>query len=305
MLVMAAGIGKRYGGLKQIEPVGPNGEIIIDYSIYDALGSGFGKLVFVIRRWFEEAFREKIGAKFDDRVETGYAYQELDSHTGGFAIPADRERPWGTGHAILVARDLIDGPFAVINADDYYGPASMRLMHSFLASPRDPLSVEYAMVGYRLRNTLSDYGAVARGVCELGDAMFLRRVVEYTRIEKVGQGARHKGENGVERAFTGNEMVSMNLWGFQPSLFNHLETQFAEFLAGRGRDPKAELYIPTVVDRLLQRGQATVKVLPSEDTWFGVTYLGDREIAAAAIRRLIEQGVYPADLWGESGRTRG
>jgi len=296
LLILAAGMGSRYGGLKQIDPVGPNGEIIIDYSIYDALRAGFGKLVFIIRHYFEDAFKEKIGNKFDGVVETAYAYQELEAGLGGFVLPPGREKPWGTGHAILVAREAIDGPFAVINADDYYGTGSFRLMADFLAGP-DISPADYAMVGFRLRNTLSEYGAVARGVCHCDDRMFLRDIVERTRVEKRAEAACYFDAEGVEHPLTGDEVVSMNLWAFHPSIFDHLSKQFGDFLRNHGKEFKSELFIPSVVGDLVQSGQVKARVLPTHDNWFGMTYRQDREIAERCIAALIEDGTYPQRLW--------
>jgi len=304
LLILAAGLGARYGGLKQIDPVGPNGEILIDYSIYDAINAGFGKLVFVIRHYFENAFREKIGSKFDNLVETAYAYQEIDACLDGFEPPQDRDKPWGTGHAVLVAGGLIDGPFAVINADDYYGPASFKTMAQFLAGgasrldDKDPSSNDYAMVGYTLRDTLSEYGPVSRGVCQCDEGMYLRRVIERKKVEKTAAGARYFDDDGTEHLLSGDEIVSMNLWGFQPSIFRHLESHLRRFLKEQGSEKNAELYIPTVVDDLIEKGKATVKVLRTNDVWFGVTYRRDAAIAAGCIRTLIDQGLYPENLWG-------
>jgi len=311
LLILAAGLGARYGGLKQIDPVGPNGEILIDYSIYDAVKAGFGKLVFVIRHYFESAFREKIGSKFDNLAETAYAYQELDACPpkrwraciDGFEPPKDRDKPWGTGHAVLVAGDLIDGPFAVINADDYYGPASFKAMAQFLTGrasrldDKDLSSNDYAMVGYTLRDTLSEYGPVSRGVCQCDEHTYLRRVVERKKVEKTAAGARYFDDDGIEHLLSGNEIVSMNLWGFQPSIFRHLESHLRRFLKEQGGEKNSELYIPTVVDDLIEKGKATVKVLRTNDVWFGVTYRRDAAIAAGCIRRLIDQGLYPENLW--------
>jgi len=303
LLILAAGLGARYGGLKQIDPVGPNGEILIDYSIYDAVKAGFGKLVFVIRHYFENAFREKIGSKFDNLAETAYAYQEIDACLDGFEPPQNRDKPWGTGHAVLVAGDLIDGPFAVINADDYYGPASFKTMAQFLGSGvshldgKDPSSNDYAMVGYTLRDTLSEYGPVSRGVCQCDEHTHLKRVIERKKVEKTAAGVRYFDDDGTERLLSGDEIVSMNLWGFQPSIFRHLESQLRRFLKGQGGEKNAELYIPAVVDDLIEKGKATVKVLRTNDVWFGVTYRRDAAIAAGCIRRLIDQGFYPKNLW--------
>jgi NDP-sugar pyrophosphorylase family protein len=295
LLVLAAGLGTRYGGLKQIDAIGPHDQTIIDYSLYDGLRAGFGNVVFVIRHYFEEAFKEKVSRKFDGFVETAYAYQELDAGLEDFPLPPDREKPWGTGHAILVARETIRGPFAVVNADDYYGRESLRKMAGFLTGGAGPSG--YAMVGYTLKNTLSDYGAVARGVAECDERMFLTRVIERKKVEKTATGVRYLDADGTAHALTGEELVSMNLWGFQPSLFGFLESQFAQFLAEHGQEKSSELYIPFVVDRLVTGGQATVKVLPTEDSWFGVTYRADKSVATACIRRLTETGVYPERLW--------
>jgi len=296
LLILAAGMGSRYGGLKQIDPVGPNGEIIIDYSIYDAIRAGFGKLVFVIRHYFEDAFKEKIGSKFDGLVETAYAYQEMDVALEGFALPPDRERPWGTGHAILAAKDVIDEPFAVINADDYYGIDSFNVMARFLGGPA--ISPEgYAMVGFRLANTLSEYGSVTRGVCRCDDKLFLQDVVERSGIEKHENAVRFFDDDGTERLLTGEEIVSMNLWGFHPSIFTHLSAQFKHFLEENLNDPKAELFIPSVVHRLVKSSLVKVKVLPAHDKWFGVTYREDRRIAQRCIAKLIQDQTYPEKLW--------
>jgi UTP-glucose-1-phosphate uridylyltransferase len=299
LLIIAAGMGSRYGGLKQIDPVGPNGEIIIDYSIYDAIKAGFSKLVFVIRHHFEDAFREKIGSKFDGLAETAYAYQELDECLDGFALPPSREKPWGTGHAVLVAKDVINEPFAVINADDYYGQDSFGLIYDYLANSDPAKTTDYSMVGFVLRNTLSEYGTVARGVCQCNDQMFMTKVVERTKVEKVGNAARYFDEDGTPNSLSGDEIVSMNLWGFQPSIFNHLQREFNDFLVKRSDDNKAELFIPFVVDELVESSQATVKVLKSHDQWFGVTYREDKPKAIACIDKLIKAGVYPENLWGK------
>jgi NDP-sugar pyrophosphorylase family protein len=295
LLVLAAGLGTRYGGLKQIDAIGPYGQTIIDYSIYDGIRAGFGKVVFVIRHYFEEAFKAKVSSKFEGFVEAAYAYQELDACLGTFPLPPDREKPWGTGHAILVCREAIQGPFAVVNADDYYGRESLKKIVNFLTGASGPN--DYAMVGYTLKNTLSEYGAVARGVAECDEHMFLKRVVERKKIEKTATGIRYLDADGTPHALTEDELVSMNLWGFQPSIFGFLESQFARFLAEHGREKNSELYIPFVVDQLVTGGKATVKVLPTEDPWFGVTYRADKSIATACIRKLIDAGVYPERLW--------
>ncbi|MFB0555036.1 MAG: sugar phosphate nucleotidyltransferase [Phycisphaerae bacterium] len=313
LLILAAGLGTRYGGLKQIDPVGPNGEIIIDYAIYDAINAGFGKLVFVIQHYFENAFKEKIGSKFDNLVETAYAYQEVNTCLDDFELPApvlpaqetqvqvpkDRDKPWGTGHAILVARDVIHEPFAVINADDYYGPNSFKIMAQFLGK-KDLSDNEYAMVGYTLSDTLSEYGPVSRGVCQCDEKMFLRKIVERRKVEYTATGARYFEDDETECLLTGNEIVSRNLWGFQPSIFHHLKVQFQQFLKERSCDRNSELFIPTVVDKLVEEKKATVKVLRTNDECFGVTFRRDAAIAARCIRLLIDQGLYPENLWEQS-----
>ncbi|MBM4027013.1 MAG: nucleotidyltransferase [Planctomycetes bacterium] len=295
LLVLAAGLGTRYGGLKQIDAIGPYDQTIIDYAIYDGLRAGFGKVVFVIQHYFEDAFREKVSRKFEGFVEMAFAYQELNACLGDFVRPADRDKPWGTGHAILVSHGIIDEPFAVVNADDYYGRDSLGAMVGFLTGGTGP--TDYAMVGYTLKNTLSEHGSVARGVAECDDRLFLKRIVERKGIEKTANGARYRDPDGTPHPLTGDEPVSMNLWGFQPSIFGFLEAQFAGFLAEHGREKNAELYIPTVVDKLVTGGIATVKVLPSNAPWFGVTYRADKALATASMRQLIEAGVYPERLW--------
>jgi dTDP-glucose pyrophosphorylase len=287
LLILAAGVGSRYGGLKQIDSIGPNGETIIDYSIYDAMRAGFNRLVFVIRRDIEKAFREVIGHRFEKRIAVEYVFQELDSLPGGNA-PAQRKKPWGTGHAILMAADVIREPFGMINADDFYGAQSFQLMSTHL----QPDSPDYAMVGFVLRNTLSEFGSVARGVCQLtGD--HLESVREIIGIEKAGLSARYKNGTGEFHSLSGDEIVSMNMWGFNPTIFNPLREQFAEFLKVYGTDEKAEFYIPNVVNSLIHGGKNRVKVLPTRSSWLGVTYREDRPLVVNGIRQLISSGGYP------------
>jgi len=250
----------------------------------------------VIMHYFEDAFREKVSSKFDGQVETAYAYQELDSCLSGFTPSNRRRKPWGTGHAILVAEEVISEPFAVINADDYYGTDPLRLIAEFIRAG-DISSSDYAMIGYMLNNTLSDYGTVSRGICECDERMFLERVVERTKVEKTTDGARYLDTDGAAHSLSGEKIVSMNLWGFQPSIFRHVRTQFQQFLKDYGDQEDAELFIPSAVDDLIRGGRATVKVLPTEDTWFGITYPQDKTIAMKCIRRLIDEGVYPDKLW--------
>ena len=293
LLVLAAGMGSRYGGLKQIDPVGPGGETIIDYSIYDALRAGFGKLVFVIRKNIEQAFRESVGARFEKRIAVEYVYQELDQLPPGFEVPAGRTKPWGTAHAILVAADAIHEPFAVINADDFYGAEGYRVLARHLQSG----SPDYAMVGFVLRNTLSDFGSVARGVCQVSGDGFLEDVVEMTKIERDGAHARNTDAAGRVTKLTGDEAVSMNMWGFTPRVFGHLQEYFERFLELSGPDAKSECFIPSAVNELVLTGQARVKVLRTNDSWFGITYREDHPRVAASIGRLIQGGTYPERLW--------
>jgi dTDP-glucose pyrophosphorylase len=293
LLVLAAGMGKRYGGLKQIDPVGPGGETIMDYSVFDALHAGFGRLVFVIRRDIEAQFREIIGARFEKRLPVEYVFQELDKLPPGFSVPPNREKPWGTAQAILVAADAIHEPFAAINADDFYGANSFLALAKHLRSG----SPSYAMVGFILRNTLSESGSVARGVCRVGLDGYLEKVTELTQIERDGDGAKHTDGAGIVHRLGGDEPVSMNLWGFTPSLFGHLRGQFVEFLKRHASDEKAEFLIPTVVNELVIAGRERVKVLRTPDSWFGMTHREDRPRVIEGIRRVIAHGDYPEKLW--------
>jgi hypothetical protein len=292
LLVLAAGIGSRYGGLKQIDPVGPAGERIVEYSVYDALRAGFGKVVFVIRHDIEKDFRKAIGDPFGGRINVEYAFQELAPLPEGFSVPAGRVKPWGTAHAILAARDHIHEPFAVINADDFYGAGGYRALHDHLAVPaREP---RYALVGFVLRNTLSDHGSVARGVCRVSGAGHLREVTEYLTIGKAGRGAADAA-TGVR--FSGDEYVSMNMWGFDPGLFSVLQEKFVAFLRDQIAAPKSEFLLPAVVNEQIQSAGARVRVLPTSDSWLGMTYAGDKPRVVASIARLVADGVYPTPLW--------
>jgi UTP-glucose-1-phosphate uridylyltransferase len=293
LLVMAAGMGSRYGGLKQIDPVGPNGETIIDYSIYDAMRAGFGKLVFIIRHDIEAQFREIIGGRFEKRIAVEYVFQELDKLPPGFTVPPGRTKPWGTTHAILMAADAVREPFAAINADDFYGAEGYRLLAQHFASG----SRDYAMVGFILRNTLSDFGSVARGVCRVDGDGLLQTVAELTKIERDGDAAKNTDTAGQITRLTGDEAVSMNMWGFTPALFSQLQTGFAAFLKKSGMELKSENYIPSAVNELVVAGQVRVKVLRTGDSWFGVTYREDRPRVVENIRQLIARGDYPEKLW--------
>lgn len=293
LLVLAAGMGSRYGGLKQIEPIGPGGETIIDYSVFDALRAGFGKLVFVIRRDIERPFREIIGARFESKLPVEYVYQELHSLPSGFSAPATRQKPWGTGHAVLAGRSAVQEPFAVINGDDFYGRSSFALLAEHLQSH----STDLAMVGFVLKNTLSEFGAVARGVCRTTPDGYLDTVTEITGIERKNGIIQHPDAAGQGHPLTGEEIVSLNTWGFQPSVFGQFEEEFRAFLAESADNPKAEFYIPSAVNNLLRKGAARLRVLRTPDSWFGVTYREDRPRVVESIRRLVAQGEYPERLW--------
>ena len=293
LLVLAAGMGSRYGGLKQIDPVGPGGETIIDYSIFDALRAGFAKLVFVIRKDIEEAFRETVGSRFEKRVPVEYVFQSLEAIPPQFTVPAGRSKPWGTTHAILAAAEVIHEPFAAINADDFYGAQGYRELAGHLTSG----SPDYAMVGFTLRNTLSEFGSVARGVCRVASDHTLQTIVELTKIERDGKGARNTDPDGNVTELSGDEPVSMNMWAFVPRVFDQLRDSFERFLEQRGSDPKAECLIPSTVGDLVRDGQAKVKVLRTNDSWFGVTYREDRPRVIENVRALISAGVYPEKLW--------
>jgi UTP-glucose-1-phosphate uridylyltransferase len=293
LLVLAAGMGSRYGGLKQIDPVGPNGETIIDYSIFDAMRAGFGKLVFVIRKDIEQQFREIVGARFEKRIAVEYVYQELDKLPAPYTLPAGRTKPWGTTHAILMAQHAIKEPFAAINADDFYGQNAYQVLAKHLTSG----TPDYAMVGFTLKNTLSDHGSVARGVSQVDDNNYLTHIVEMTKIERDGNAAKNTGADGKITPLTGNEPVSMNFWGFTPALFPQLNVAFEQFMKKSGGEQKSECLIPATVGELVTAGQAKCKVLRSPDSWFGVTYREDRPIVVESIRKLIAKGDYPEKLW--------
>lgn len=296
LLILAAGMGSRYGGLKQVDPVGPAGEIVLDYSIFDALRAGFGRVVFVIRRDLEAAFREKVGARWERRVPCAYAFQELTDVPAGFAVPADRAKPWGTAHAIRAGRREIRGPFAAINADDFYGAASFRALAGHLSSEKNPAA--HCMVAFRLGQTLSEHGSVSRGVCLCGPDRRLTGIQERTKIVRHADGTLgDEPEGGPATPLTGAEPVSMNCWGFMPSVFGELDAAFETFLRGAGgKSPKQEFTIPGVVDGLIRSGRGTVQVLDTPAQWFGVTYREDKAAVQAAIRALVAAGEYPPAL---------
>jgi NDP-sugar pyrophosphorylase family protein len=289
LLVMAAGLGSRFGGLKQLSPVGPSGETILDYSIRDAVRSGFTKVVFVIRKDIEAVFRDSIGARLSPLIPIDYVFQELDALPPNFTPPPGRTRPWGTAHAVLVAADAIHAPFAVINADDFYGAHSLRLLARHLTSG----SLDYAMVAYPLRNTLSPYGTVSRGICQLDSDGYLQSIVEQTRIAPDGQHALATDPNGRTTHLTGDELVSMNLWGFTPAIFPELRAWFARFLAQHSSDVTAEALLPTFIGDLIATSPARVRVLRTSDPWFGITYREDLPRVAAGIRALTDHSTVP------------
>ncbi|MGJ8653670.1 MAG: nucleotidyltransferase family protein [Opitutaceae bacterium] len=296
LLILAAGMGSRYGGLKQLDPMGPNGETVLDYSVYDAIRAGFGKVVFVIRRDFADAFKSAVGDKFVDRIEVAYAFQELTDLPEGFSVPEGREKPWGTAHAVRAARNDIDTPFAVINADDFYGQDAYKQLAEYFNSSKDEPELRTCMVGYRLDNTLSEHGTVNRGLCLVENGS-LRGVEEHSVIAK--------GEDGVIRGsdltnkrvdIKADAIVSMNFWGFSPALFATLEAHFVEFLEAHGQEEKSECYIPTVIDELIKSEQTDCAVIETSGEWFGVTYPDDKPFVQASIQALIAAGEYPASL---------
>jgi NDP-sugar pyrophosphorylase family protein len=295
LIVLAAGMGSRYGGLKQMDGVGPLGETIVDYSLYDALRAGFGKVVFIIRRDIEADFREVFLARLSGKIDVQYVFQELTDLPAGFSCPPDRQKPWGTSHAVLSAASRVCEPFAVINADDFYGRAGFRAVADFLkgAGPS-----QYAIVGYGLRSTLSEHGSVARGVCEVDDAGYMSGIVERIHIEKLSAGIFYKHADGRLSELPESTIVSMNFWGFMPDYFERARREFVHFLRQNIQNPKSEMFIPLVVNTLIKSGEATVKVLPTPDQWFGVTYREDRPRVMAELEKLVAAGEYPRSLWG-------
>ena len=299
LLLLAAGMGSRYGGLKQLDGLGPNGETIMDYSIYDAIKAGFGKIVFVIRKDFEEDFRKKILAKYEGHIPAELVFQSLDALPAGFTVPVGREKPWGTNHAVMMAKDVIKEPFCVINCDDFYNRDSFMVVGKFLSELPADAKNNYAMVGFRVGNTLSENGTVARGVCATDAEGNLTTVVERTEVMRVNGAVSYKDEEGKWVAIDDNTPVSMNMWGFTPDYFEHSEAYFKAFLS----DPKnmenlkAEFFIPLMVNKLINEKTATVKVLDTTSKWFGVTYSADRAGTVARIQSLIDEGVYPSKLF--------
>jgi NDP-sugar pyrophosphorylase family protein len=297
LLILAAGMGSRYGGLKQVEPVGPSGETILEYSIFDAIRAGFGKIIFVIRHSFADEFIARFESKLKGKIEVGYVYQELDYLPDGYELPVDRVKPWGTGHAILMAKDVIHEPFAAINADDFYGAPAFREIAAFFQNGVSPTT--YAMVGYLLKNTLSEFGSVSRGVCKTDQGNHLIEITERTKIVREGNSIFYK-EEGIKTELDQNSPVSMNFWGFHPSLFTYLDDQFKSFLNEKINVPKSEFYIPSVIFNLIQPGLIRAKVLNADSPWFGVTYPEDKAFVTGQIQQLVNQGHYPGNLWKET-----
>jgi hypothetical protein len=299
LVVMAAGIGSRYGGLKQIDPVGPSGEVVLDYSVYDALRAGFGRVVFIIRKDIEAEFRDKIGRRVERAADVAYVLQSLDQVPPGFAVPPGRKKPWGTAQAILACRDAVASPFVAINADDYYGRTAFAAMGAYLGRAGAPRTGDFAMVGYRLENTLSEHGTVARGVCRADSEGDLAGIRELLKIKRFPDGIKHTENDTDWLPLDPASWTSMNFWGFTPDLFGELERRFPAFLrAHADRIEKAEFLIPEVVGELIREERARVRILPTKEHWFGVTYPEDRPLFQSAIRDLIAAGVYPRDLWG-------
>ena len=296
LLVLAAGMGSRYGGLKQIDALGPNGETIIDYSIYDAVRAGFGKVVMVIRKSIEDEFKQVFFEKYSGKIDVEYVLQELEYVPQGAAYNPERVKPWGTAHAVLMADGVINEPFCVINGDDFYGADAFKQMADFLSQSKNDSS-DYCMVGYQLSRTLSDYGYVSRGVCETDKNNMLLQVTECTQIKRIGTVICYKDAQEVNQTLADDKVVSMNFWGFTPAYFKDTKESFEKFIQANGNNLKSELYIPTVLSELIDNKKASVKVLNSVAEWFGVTYQEDRSFVVERLKKLTEEGVYPSPLW--------
>ncbi|UDQ97158.1 sugar phosphate nucleotidyltransferase [Lentisphaerota bacterium WC36G] len=298
LLVLAAGMGSRYGGLKQLDQVGPNGESIIDYSVFDAIRSGFTKIVFIIRKDIEDAFKEHVGSRYSDKIAVEYAFQAIDDLPIPFTVPEGRTKPWGTGQALLAAKDVVKEPFAAINADDFYGKNAFKYTADQLKKLTDNNVADFCMCGFDLNKTLSDFGSVSRGICSINVDGYLTDVTELTKIEKLADGTVvNSAEGEAISKLTGEEVVSMNMWGFTPKIFDYLTDMFTSFLEKQGTEQKSEFFLPFAVDELIKSNQATVKVLNSHDNWFGVTYSEDKDIVVENIKELIAAGVYPEKLF--------
>ena len=297
LVVLAAGMGSRYGGLKQVDPVGPSGEAILDYSVFDAERAGFGKVVFIIRKDVEAEFKERVGRKYEGVLPVEYCYQDINDLPPPFAVPEGRAKPWGTAHAIRAARNTVKEPFAAINADDFYGRDAFAKLAAFLSDEsRDSAKLHFAMVGYKLDLTLSDNGSVARGICAVNNGMLVS-VTEMTKLVRTPNGAENREDEANPVKVPLDARVSMNLWGFTPALFAELEARFPRWLAENGTKEKSEWYIPFVVDEMIKEGVADAKVLPTESSWFGVTYREDKPLVVSAIQSLVDAGEYPSKLF--------
>ncbi len=296
LLVLAAGMGSRYGGLKQLDQVGPSGETIIDYSVYDAIEAGFNKVVFIIRRDIEKEMKELLFDKYSKKIKVEYVFQELDHIPEGVEVPADRVKPWGTGHAVLMAKDVIHEPFVVINADDFYGKSAFKVVADYMKSQGQGSTGKNCMAGYRLQNTLSEHGSVSRGVCKVNDQNELIEIIERTKIawkeEKIVA-----DDQGTDLKLDGDLFVSMNFWGFTPDVFPELESEFKKFIIDNAHHIKSEYYIPNIVSHQMQHKLASVKVLEATDQWFGVTYQEDKPLVVHKIKALTQEGKYPEKLW--------
>lgn len=301
LVVMAAGLGSRFGGLKQITPVGPNEEVIMDYSIYDAIRAGFGKVVFVIKEEMLEVFKNSIGKRIEGFVEIVYVFQKLDILPKGYSLPNGRSKPWGTAHAVMCCKDYVNTPFLVINADDFYGVTTYKIIYDYLIGLKEEKDFyQYSMVGFKLGNTLSENGHVARGICKVDDLGFLRGIEERTEIKKFQQDVKYCEAEETWVSIPENTIVSMNTWGLTPSIFNELEKKFSSFLLEKQDEIlKAEYFLPAVIDSLIHENKARVKVLKSEEQWYGVTYKEDKNIIENAILKFINNGIYPENLWGK------
>jgi NDP-sugar pyrophosphorylase family protein len=299
LVIMAAGMGSRYGGLKQIEPIGPNGEIIMDYSIYDAIQAGFGKIVIIIKEENEKVFRETIGNKIEEHAQVVYVYQKLSLLPEGYEVPKDRIKPWGTAHAILCCKDVVDTPFAVINADDFYGSSSFQKIHDYLLESKDTdTCYQYSMIGYQLEKTLTKNGHVARGICQRDENGLLLSVVERTKIQQIDDKIQYTEDDKTWVTLPKDSTVSMNVWGFTPSIFGEIEQKFKEFLDEHKEDNlKAEFYIPSVVDALILENKAKVKVLDTDEQWYGVTYIQDKTLVKEAIAKMVDESLLAKSLW--------
>ncbi|MFO7934677.1 MAG: sugar phosphate nucleotidyltransferase [Bacteroidales bacterium] len=298
LLILAAGIGSRYGGMKQVDSFGPSGETITDYSVYDALKAGFDRIVFVISPVMEEDFKTSYIQRFPEGLNVDYVIQSIQNIPGGFSPPEERVKPWGTAHAVLMAKDAIREPFAVVNADDFYGRDSYRIMRDFLVHSPEGVPGRYCMVGFELRKTISEHGSVARGICQVNDQGLLTGMVERTKVFSRDGKIFYQDEDGSLHPLDPEATVSMNLFGFTSDFFDHTEEYFKQFIRENIGNPKAELYIPTVVNELINRGKAQMSVLHTPESWFGVTYQEDKPGVLKMIRSLVDQGVYPESLWG-------